>query len=179
MLDGRFLFDAAAETQANVMTELTFIASHSYSNPFTDVTLDVVFTDPQGRELRVPAFWDGGRIWKVRYASPLVGTHRFRSECSDAADRGLQGVNGQVEVKPYTGDNPLYRHGPIRVAENRRFLEFYDGTPFFWLGDTWWMGLSHRLHFPDEFGQLAADRVAKRFHGDSNCGGTLSRYVSL
>ena len=32
------------------------------------------------------------------------------------------------------------------------------------MGDTWWMGLCHRLHFPDEFRQLAADRKAKGFN---------------
>jgi hypothetical protein len=25
------------------------------------------------------------------------------------------------------------------------------GKDFFWLGDTWWMGLSRRLHWPEEF----------------------------
>jgi hypothetical protein len=39
-----------------------------------------------------------------------------------------------------------------------------DGTPFFWLGDTWWMGLCHRLHWPEEFQQLASDRKQKGFN---------------
>src|SRR5580658_5674219 len=145
---------AAAGTQANVMTEITFTASRSHTDPFNGVTLDVVFAEPQGRELRVPAFWAGGNLWKVRYASPVVGAHRFRTECSDTRDAGLHGVKGKIIIKPYTGDNPFYRHGPLRASQNRRFLEHMDGTPFFWLGDTWWMGLSRRLHFPDEFQQL-------------------------
>ena len=89
------------------------------------------------------------------------GVHRYRSECSDAADGGLHGVEGKVEVAAYRGDNPLLRHGPIRVAADRRHFEHADGTPFFWLGDTWWMGLCRRLHWPDEFKTLAADRRAK------------------
>lgn len=44
------------------------------------------------------------------------------------------------------------------------YLEHSDGTPFFWLGDTWWMGLCHRLHWPNEFQRLAADRKAKGFN---------------
>ena len=36
---------------------------------------------------------------------------------------------------------PLYLHGPLRVAADRRHFEHADGTPFFWLADTWWMGL--------------------------------------
>jgi hypothetical protein len=154
---------SGAETQANVMTEITFTASRPHTDPFNGVTLDVVFAEPHGRELRVPAFWAGGNLWKVRYASPVVGTHRFRTECSDATDTGLHGVKGKIIIKPYTGDNPLFRHGPLRASQNRRYLEHQDGTPFFWLGDTWWMGLSHRLHFPDEFQQLAQDRIQKGF----------------
>src|SRR5580692_8656415 len=95
-------------TEANVMVEIPFHAKRVHADAFNEVTLDVIFIDPQGRELRVPAFWDGTNLWKVRYASPVVGTHRFRSECSDAADKGLQGVAGHVEVKAYSGQNPLY-----------------------------------------------------------------------
>ena len=151
-------------TEANVSIELTFRASRAYSDPFNQVTVDIVVSDPSGRELRVPAFWAGAEVWKARYASPLVGTHRFRSECSETVDSGLQGITGKIEVQPYTGSNPLYVHGPLQVAPNRRYLEHFDHTPFFWLGDTWWMGLCHRLRWPEEFEQLAADRRAKGFN---------------
>ena len=150
-------------TEANVPVELTFNAKSSPADPFNNVTLDVTFTDPAGIARRVPAFWAGGSQWKARYASPLAGTHRWKSECSDVADLGLHGVEGVVKVTPFTGDNPLFRRGPLRVAPDRRHLEHADGTPFFWLGDTWWMGLSHRLHWPDEFQRLAADRKEKGF----------------
>src|SRR4051812_28697354 len=76
--------EPTARTQANVMVELPFLASRTYADPANDVTLDVTFIDPTGRELRVPAFWAGKNLWKVRYASPAVGTHSFRSESSDA-----------------------------------------------------------------------------------------------
>jgi Protein of unknown function (DUF4038)/Domain of unknown function (DUF5060) len=156
--------EARSSTQANMVTELSFTATRSLNDPFNDVTLDVVFLDPNGRELRVPAFWAGGNKWKVRYASPVAGAHRFRSDCSEKADPGLHGVTGSVDIKPYMGQNPLYAHGPLRASANRRYLEHADGTPFFWLGDTWWMGLCHRLHWPDEFKTLAADRQEKGFN---------------
>ena len=151
-------------TEANVMVEFTLRAQRSYTDSFNDVTLDVTFIDPQGREHRVPAFWAGADVWKVRYASPVVGTHSFRSECSEARDKGLHGISGKVEVSPYAGNNPLYAHGPLHVAPNHRYLEHTDHTPFFWLGDTWWMGLCNRLLWPGEFQQLAADRKAKGFN---------------
>lgn len=151
-------------TEANVMVELTFKSSRAYEDPFNQVTLDVVVRPPSGTELRVPGFWAGSNIWKARYASPLKGIHRFRTECSRADDKGLQGIIGKIEVRPYEGGNALYMHGPLRVASNGRYLEHADHTPFFWLGDTWWMGLSHRLRWPDEFRQLAADRKEKGFN---------------
>ena len=153
---------SVSHTEANVMVELSFEASRTYDDPFNTITLDVLFTAPNGDELRVPAFWAGGNRWKARYASPVVGTYQFRSDCSQPNDAGLHGVTGKVEVKPYTGQNPLYLHGPIRVAPNRRTLEHADGTPFFWLGDTWWMGLCHRLHWLSrpESGRHAGGRPA-------------------
>jgi hypothetical protein len=47
--------------------------------------------------------------------------------------------SGTVDVKPAAGDNPLERHGgQLKVGPGGRYLTFADGTPFFWLGDTWW-----------------------------------------
>lgn len=38
-----------------------------YENPFTDVTVDVLFTGPDGRSQRVPAFYNGANTWVVRF----------------------------------------------------------------------------------------------------------------
>lgn len=146
----------------NVVTEITFKAGKKYPNPFTDVTLDVVFTDPAGVAKKVPGFWAGDDQWNVRYASPVAGTHRYRTTCSDADEKGLHDVTGVVEVKAYTGRNPLYQHGPLRVSEDKRHFEHLDGTPFLWLGDTWWKGLCKRLTW-EGFQELVTDRKAKGF----------------
>ena len=155
---------APVRGEANVPVEIAFTAMRPHADPFNEVTLDVSFTDPAGAVRKVPAFWAGGAQWKVRYASPLTGAHRWRSVCSDAEDGGLHGAAGVVEIAAYAGENPLYLHGPVRVAADARHFEHADGTPFFWLGDTWWMGLCHRLRWPAEFQQLAADRKAKGFN---------------
>ena len=111
----------------------------------------------------MPAFWAGGKTWRVRYASPQGGTHRYRTECNDTTNAALHGITGEIEVTPYTGANPLFRHGPIRVADDRRHFAHADGTPFFWLGDTWLLGLVKRLQWPEDFQQLTADRRTKGF----------------
>ncbi len=150
--------------QANHVAEFEFVTVLKRADPFNEVSLDVIFTEPGGRERRVPAYWAGDRVWKVRYASPLLGTHRFRSESSDARDTGLHRITGSAEVEPYKGDNPAYAHGPLRVAKGSRYFEHADGTPFLWLGDTWWMSLTKRLEFPSEFETLALDRKKKGFN---------------
>ncbi|MEO6437517.1 MAG: DUF4038 domain-containing protein [Tepidisphaeraceae bacterium] len=151
------------QTQANQVAQWSFTSAKDRADPFNELEFDAVVTTPGGAELRMPALWAGGKTWRVRYASPEVGTHRFKTVCSDAGDAGLHGVEGSVEIAAYSGDNPLYRHGPIRVAADKKHFEHIDGTPFFWLGDTWWMSLTKRLHFPDEFATLTKDRVGKGF----------------
>jgi hypothetical protein len=153
----------SAKAEATTPVELTLVAAKPHVDPFLNVVLDVVFTDPAGGEKKVPAFWSGKDQWKVRYASPVVGVHRWRSTCSAADDSGLHGIEGKVEITPYTGTNPLYRHGPLRVAKDHRHFEHSDGTAFLWLGDTWWKNLCERMSW-EGFQELAADRKAKGFN---------------
>lgn len=148
--------------QRYCMTEWSFASGRAYPDPF-DVTVDVLVTTPSSAELRVPAFWAGESTWRVRFSSGEIGRHAWRSVCSDEANPDLHGVEGEIEVAEYEGANPLLAHGPLQVAAGRRHLEHADGTPFFWLADTWWMGLCARLRWPEEFQRLAADRVAKGF----------------
>lgn len=126
-----------------------------------DARVDAHVTAPDGGVFQVPGFQADDGAWKFRYASPLVGTHRYRVE-SDAP--GLNGVSGEIEVAPYEGDNPLYRHGPIGRRGIDLYLTHADGTPFFWMGDTWWMGFTTRLSWPEGFQELTADRVEKGFN---------------
>jgi hypothetical protein len=150
-------------TSQNVPTEWAYTSGRTYADPFNDVQLDVIVTGPDGTEQRVPAFWAGDQTWRVRYTSAQVGTHRFRSDCSDTNNSDLHGQEGTLEVQAYTGSNPLFQHGRVRVAADKRHLEHADGTPFFWLGDTWWMGFCQRLGWPADFQELAGDRTAKGF----------------
>jgi hypothetical protein len=147
----------------NHVVELSFSSRKEYADPFNEVELSAVFTDPDGEEKIAPAFWAGGNFWGLRYASHKIGRHRFQTVCSDESNMDLHDREGIIEITPYKGDNPLFRHGRLRVSKNRKYLEHVDGTPFFWLGDTWWMGLTKRLSWPNDFKTLTADRVRKGF----------------
>ena len=150
-------------TRRNCATEWAYTSGKAYIDPFNDVDLDVVVTDPDGQELTVPAFWAGDQTWRVRFAPRQIGQYTYRTVCSDAGNPDLHGQTGALMVARYTGDNPLLRRGFLRVAADRRHLEHADGTPFLWLADTWWMGFTQRLRWPADFQQLTADRVAKGF----------------
>ncbi len=143
--------------------EWSFTSSRTYSNPFADCDLDLVIRDPQGAELRIPAFWAGSRTWRVRFAPQKPGPHTWRTICTDTSNAGLHGQSGRIDAVAYAGPNGLYQHGPLRVSPDRRHFEHVDGTPFFWLADTWWMGLVKRLRWPDDFQLLVADRCRKGF----------------
>jgi len=158
--------EAAATTRYAIqhcVAEWAYSSGKAYADPFNDVELDVVFRDPQGREQRVPAFWVGGQAWRVRYAPSIPGRYTYHTTASDLSNADLHGQQGTLVVSPYSGDSLLMKHGGVRIAGDRRHFEHEDGTPFFWLGDTWWMGLCERLKWPGDFEILAADRVRKGF----------------
>lgn len=146
---------------ARCVSEWSYTSGKPYADPDNDLELDVVFADPQGREQTVPAFWAGQQTWRIRYSPPAAGRYTYRTVASDGGE--LHGHSGVLEVSAYQGGNPLCQHGPVRVAADQRHFEHEDGTPFFWLGDTWWMGLCSRLRWPEDFQELTADRIKKGF----------------
>ena len=150
------------EIEQNHVLEIDLTGPASQDDLSADLELDVAFTAPDGKVRRVPAFRTDGGQWKVRYSSNLAGRHTFRTAGQEFGNGGL-GLAGACVVVPYAGDNPLYRHGAIGRHNNDLYLTHQDGRPFFWLADTWWMGLTSRLAWPDGFQSLLADRAAKGF----------------
>lgn len=128
-------------------TELTFTSTVRYHHPDADVSVTVTFTAPDGTTLIVPGFWDGGDTWRARFAPTQLGQWRYSASATDHTNAGLHDHHGTVEAVPYTGDLDIYRHGFVKVSDDRRGFVFHDGTPFFWLGDTHWQAPNYeRLH---------------------------------
>jgi hypothetical protein len=71
----------------------------------------------------------------------------------------LNVLSGQQSL--WQGVSVDFKHGNLKVSENKRFLIFEDGTPFFYLGDTGWE-LFHRLN-KDETEKYLENRRAKGF----------------
>jgi hypothetical protein len=121
--------------------EVVLHSAHTHANPYADVDVQVHFIRPSGQTITRDAFWDGEGVWRARISPGESGLWRWRTLCNLTGDAGLHGIEGQFECVPYAGDNPLYKHGALRLSANRRYFEHADGTPFFWLGDTCWNGV--------------------------------------
>jgi hypothetical protein len=145
------------------VSEWSYRSTKHYADAFNEVELDVIFTLTNGQSWRVPAFWAGSAEWRVRFAPPQPGVYQVTTACTDTTNPDLHGCASTLEAVPYTGSHPLLVHGPLGMAKSKHTLEYADGTAFFWLADTWWMGLCQRLKWPEDFQQLTADRVSKGF----------------
>ncbi|MFF1571389.1 DUF4038 domain-containing protein [Leifsonia sp. NPDC058292] len=119
-------------------TEISFESDFDHERPYEDVAVEVTFDGPDGRRIRRTAFWDGGRIWRVRFAPTAVGTWIYTTAASDTSDSGLHSIGGQVECVANASAHGIYRHGFLHASPDGRHLQHVDGTPFFWLGDTHW-----------------------------------------
>ncbi len=136
-----------------ISVEIPFTAKNAIKD-FMDAEADVKFVHESGKEMVMPAFWDGGCDWKVRFAPNELGKWNFTVSCTDNELLGLDGIEGTVVCTEYTGEYEMYKHGFIKTIPDVRYFVYDDGTPFFYLGDTHWAMLSEEL---DEAGPNAAD----------------------
>jgi len=135
--------EVIAETHVYEVVEETFTANKTHANPYIDVDPWVTLTGPGGA-YKVPAFWDGGDTFRVRLVATQPGVWEW-STGDRTGDSGLDGKNGSFRVVAWTeaekANNPN-RRGFIRPSANGHTLEYADGTPFFYTGDTWWCALT-------------------------------------
>ncbi len=137
--------------------EQAFKSSAMYANPPLEATLMVQFISPLGETNEASAFWDGGPIWRVRFAPDQPGKWTFRTTCSDATNAGLNHVSGEFLCTAASGRTQFDRHGPIRVARDHRHLEHHDQTPLLWMADAAWEGaLRSKLKDWNDYAQVRA-----------------------
>ena len=129
--------EISATAQTWVMQEFVFESEKTYADPFNDVNMDVALYG-NGRMYTVPAFWDGGNVWRVRLVCPSAGTWYFETTCTDTANTALHNRTGKIICTDYDGEYDIYKHGFVTTAAGEKYFTYEDGTPFFWLGDTHW-----------------------------------------
>jgi hypothetical protein len=175
---GGFMNALSADVPCWNVVEIDLTSKIAYDNPYKDVTITATFAGPQGQSIVREAFWYGQNLWKIRFAPTAPGRWTWKTVSSDVRDAGLHDQNGELQCIEYRGDNPVYRHGFLRLSANRRHFCHADGTPFFWLGDTHWQmpdtermnECNHPEHggaacpYGGQFQHLVADRKARGFN---------------
>ena len=146
-------FMAAALPAVHIweMQELTFTASNSYQNAYTDVTVWIDLSGP-GFNKRVYGFWNGGTTFHVRFVATQPGGWKWKSG-SSSNDQGLSGKRGSFTAIDWTekekAENAV-RRGFLRATANNHALNYADGTPFFAIGDTWFSMGANRFKWYDD-----------------------------
>ena len=157
--------------------QLTFNAEETYKNPYKDIPtsgedlLRVEFygtSGPaKGEELSIVGCWNGESQWVVSFSATRPGTWQYESI---SRDKGMDGIKGEVEVKSWSEEslkeNPI-RRGLVRVensgVNSGHYFKYSDGTPFLWVGDTWWNWTKRSIDFKD-YKDLVDDRSDKGFN---------------
>ena len=149
--------------------EIALTGSKSYSNPFSEVEVTATFTRTGGKTIIRPAFWDGNNTWKIRFAPTETGEWNMVTSCSDVTNTGLNAISLSIKCNPYSGTLDIYKHGFLKISDNRRYFVYDDGTPFFYLGDTHWLYIherfntSNRKGVASQFKYIVDKRVAQGF----------------
>ncbi len=120
----------------------------------------------RSQSYQVPGFWDGGKSWVVRFAAPAPGIWGYKTI---SRDKALHGLQNEISISTWTEaeleENPV-RRGFLQVHNDGpragRYFSYADGTPFLWIGDTWWNWSKENIQF-ESFQNLVADRTDKGF----------------
>lgn len=143
--------------------EITFKHDNKYENPFFDVTIDVIFTSPSNKQIKVGGFHYGpstgpiihtrkvqtGRgerqqitydfdkqdLWKARFAPSEIGKWKYSFIFANVKGQKTSGKGSFLCVK---GRRP--NKGFIRLHPTNPFrFVFDDGSPYFPIGlqDCW------------------------------------------
>ena len=118
--------------------EMTLYSENSFKNGYTDVEVWMQFVNDRGDSLVRPAFWDGGKVWKVRFAPPDSGRVWSWTSYASVSDEGLSGKQGTLRSVTRKSSNQLLRRGLLRMSPGKRNVVHADGTPFLIVGDTPW-----------------------------------------
>ncbi len=175
-----FFTDATAENHQSKtweVFEIILTAQEEMVNPYINGMqegkkpyLTATFTgtsgNAEGVEMIIPGFWDGQDKWVIRFAPPYSGKWQYITE---STDEGLNEQEGILTVSEWNAEEKTViptRRGFIQVVSegNRkgRYFTYHDGTPFLWIGDTWWNWTKKDIRF-ESFKRVADTRADQNF----------------
>ena len=155
--------------------EITLQANSFYQNSYTETTVEngepylianFECNSCKVKSLIVPGFWDGNKVWKIRFSAPEPGTWNYTTH---SKDKGLNGKKGTLSIVAWSEaekqQDPC-RRGFIVVNDQSpragRYFIYADGTPFLWIGDTWWNWTKKEIAF-DIYKNLVDTRATQGF----------------
>ncbi|WP_411273165.1 DUF5060 domain-containing protein, partial [Daejeonella sp.] len=102
-----------------------------FVNPFdpADIDIQAEFTAPSGKKWKINGFYNFSRstLWQIRFSPGETGKWSYSVTVKDK--------NGSVSSSPLSFVAvPSKRNGPIRVADNKRYLTHSNGKDFFGVG---------------------------------------------
>ncbi|MGH9340844.1 MAG: DUF5060 domain-containing protein [Acidobacteriota bacterium] len=113
--------------------EASVTNTKKYADPYYDVTLDLIWTRPDGSIVSFFGFYDGGATWKFRFMPDQLGTWSYQATFSDGSAGGsgtfkcivsdIPGQLGKSEVNPMWFGFKGGRHLLVRA--------FHVGDRFF------------------------------------------------
>jgi len=128
--------------------EITFQHGDKYESPFFDVSIDVTFTSPTSKQVRIGGFYCRQDVWKARFAPNELGRWTYSFIFKDTRDRTASGQGAFTCIrgrKPNPGFVRRHRENPFRFVLD-------DGTPWFPIGvQDCWGDNNHNGSVLDEF----------------------------
>jgi hypothetical protein len=111
-----------------------------YENPFDPDQIDItaIFTSPSGKEWKIFGFYNQSWFpWMVRFSANETGEWTYLIKTKDRSGKAASepGKFSVVSSK---------HHGPIRVAQNKRYLEYADGDSYYGVG-LWFNGAMYNF----------------------------------
>ena len=109
--------------------EWSLRSDRTYGSPFVDVLVEGVFQAPSGREIVVPAFYDGRSTWRLRFNPSEAGRWHYET-------RSLPANPDFVTAGAFEVDQRVCA-GYLRATPGDAWgFRFESGEPVFIFGDT-------------------------------------------
>ncbi len=147
--------------------EITLNAANAGQNPYTQgPAVAITFTGTSGnalgKSLTVKGFWDGGNVYRARFAPMAFGNWSWNSSSSDA---GLNAKSGAFTCADSLPTSHISRKGHVRESKIFPYTFAHeDSTPFFIMGDTQWSFGTSAISWPTEFQTYVNARSAQGFN---------------
>ena len=115
--------------------ELMVALKAKFGNPYDlrQVSLDGIFTAPDGLTVKVPGFWDGETTWRIRFTPSQVGNWSYSLTVMDGRGKSLP-YGGQFNVTASDLHGWLQAGNWVNPDYSGHYLVYQDGTPFYGIG---------------------------------------------